>query len=130
MQLKRAPQRKKDKLTYHVTEGLGMRVRVKTSSSTGRGGIASVMIVNVAAEADAVNSPLALDARSIIGIAVGVSFVEAACPAATLDASSGALILWINEKSAISSNETRALASLKTFRKVIKVSLQPLIFIL
>jgi hypothetical protein len=107
-----------------------MRVRVKTSSSTGRGGIASVMIVNVAAEADAVNSPLALDARSIIGIAVGVSFVEAACPAATLDASSGALILWINEKSAISSNETRALASLKTFRKVIKVSLQPLIFIL
>jgi hypothetical protein len=112
MQLKRAPQRKKDKLTYHVTEGLGMRVRVKTSSSTGRGGIASVMIVNVAAEA------------------VGVSFVEAACPAATLDASSGALILWINEKSAISSNETRALASLKTFRKVIKVSLQPLIFIL
>ena len=85
---KRAPQSKKDNLTYHLTEGLAVRVRVKTSCSTGCGGLVSV-IVNVAAEADAVNCPPALDARSVIVIAVGVSFVETAA----LDASSGVFIL-------------------------------------
>jgi xanthosine utilization system XapX-like protein len=56
------------------------------------------VIVNVAAEADALRAPPALDLGSIIGIAVGVSIVEAACPAAALCSSSGALMLDKNEK--------------------------------
>ena len=101
----------KEKVTYHLTEGRATRDRLKSSSS--RGGRASSVIVSVAAEADAVISPLALDPDgSFVGIAAGVLFVDEACPvAAAFDSSWGALICLNNFDSVQEKRKRKALGS-------------------